>query len=165
MLRLELPYPPSTNHYYRHIGHVTLISRKGREYRAAVVALLQTLGVRPLSGPLDVRLELYPPDRRRRDCDNAQKPVLDSLQHGGAYHDDNQIVHLETWKLTPQKGGLAVVCIEEVTDVANLRPGQRDIIPIGRERRRRADSEVGSELPRRQSRRMRAASAPPGLAG
>jgi Holliday junction resolvase RusA-like endonuclease len=165
MLRLELPYPPSANHYYRHIGHVTLISRRGRAYRAAVVAMLQALGIRPLSGPLDVRLELYPPDRRRRDCDNAQKPVLDALQHGGAYHDDSQIVHLETWKLAPLKGGKAIVCIEEVVDVASLRPEQREIIPIGRERRRRAGSDLGSELPRRQGRRVRGAGPAPGLAG
>src|SRR5262249_13767077 len=130
MLRLELPYPPSTNHYYRHIGHVTLISRRGRAYREAVVKLLHDLGVSPLSGPLDLRLELYPPDRRRRDCDNAQKPVLDSLQHGGAYHDDSQIVHLETWKLAPLKGGMAVVVIQEVANVADLRPNEPATIPI-----------------------------------
>lgn len=154
MLTLELPYPPSTNHYYRHLGHVTLISSRGRAYRDAVVALLAALGVRPLSGPLDLRLELYPPDRRRRDCDNAQKPVLDALQHGGAYHDDSQIVHLETWKLAPLKGGKAVVFILEVADAANLRPGQPKTIPIRGKRRRRGSSDVGSELPRRQGRRV-----------
>jgi hypothetical protein len=29
--------------------------------------------------------DLAPPDRRRRDIDNVQKPLLDALQHGGAY--------------------------------------------------------------------------------
>jgi Holliday junction resolvase RusA-like endonuclease len=40
MLIPELPFPPSLNHYYRRLGHVTLISRRGRAYRDAVVALL-----------------------------------------------------------------------------------------------------------------------------
>lgn len=165
MLTLELPYPPSTNHYYRHIGHVTLISRRGRAYREAVIALLHSLRIRPLNGPLDLRLELYPPDRRRRDCDNAQKPVLDSLQHGGAYHDDSQIVHLETWKLTPIKGGKAIVTIQEVVDAANLRPNEPATIPLRGRRSRGADSEVGSELPRRQGRRVCGAGQKRGKAG
>jgi hypothetical protein len=120
-----------------------------------VIALLHSLGIRPLSGPLDLRLELYPPDRRRRDCDNAQKPVLDALQHGGAYHDDSQIVHLETWKLAPIKGGKAVVVIEEVTDVADLRPNEPATIPLDRGRRGRRDQEMAPELPRRENHRVR----------
>ena len=29
MLELRLPYPPSVNHYWRRVGHRTLISRSG----------------------------------------------------------------------------------------------------------------------------------------
>ncbi len=123
MLTLELPFPPSLNHYYRHLGHVTLISRRGRAYRDAVIALLAGLGIQPMNGDLAVRLLLYPPDRRRRDADNAQKAVLDALQHGGAYQDDSQIVRLETWKLAPQKGGKVVVQIEALPDGTHVRPG------------------------------------------
>ena len=36
MIELTLPWPPSTNTYYRNIAGKTLISAKGREYRAAV---------------------------------------------------------------------------------------------------------------------------------
>lgn len=34
MLILEIPYPPSVNHYYRRVGNRMLISREWREYRA-----------------------------------------------------------------------------------------------------------------------------------
>ena len=39
MLEVELPYPPSINHYWRRVGPKTLISREGRRFRASVVAI------------------------------------------------------------------------------------------------------------------------------
>lgn len=90
----ELPYPPSVNHYWRHVGWRTLISREGRRYRKEVVALLAAQRARPLSGRLFVRVTVYPPDGHRRDLDNVQKALLDALQQGGAFHDDSQIDEL-----------------------------------------------------------------------
>jgi crossover junction endodeoxyribonuclease RusA len=113
MLTLELPFPPSLNHYYRHLGHVTLISRRGRAYREAVMALLAAQGIKPLSGPLDLAVELFPPDRRKRDADNFHKCLSDALQHAGVFHDDSQVVRLEIWKRDPVKGGRAVVRIRQ----------------------------------------------------
>ena len=97
-MELELPYPPSINHYYRHVGPRVLISRDGRKYRERVVNILKANGVKPLDGPLRMTIEIYPPDKRRRDIDNTQKSLWDSLQHGGAYHDDSQIVRFEVIK-------------------------------------------------------------------
>jgi crossover junction endodeoxyribonuclease RusA len=91
MLQIELPYPPSVNHYYRRVGPRTLISRQGRRYRERVCAILRALSVPELDGHLIMELELYPPDRRRRDLDNAQKGLWDALAHGGLYRDDSQI--------------------------------------------------------------------------
>lgn len=95
MMEFDLPFPPSVNHYYRHVGPRTLISRRGRAFRSRVCAILAAARVRPFDGPIRVEIEVYPPDRRRRDIDNVQKALLDALQHGGAYHDDSQIVKLE----------------------------------------------------------------------
>jgi crossover junction endodeoxyribonuclease RusA len=36
-------------------------------------------------------MDAFPPDHRRRDLDNIQKPVLDALEHAGVYEDDSQI--------------------------------------------------------------------------
>ncbi|MBX3452484.1 MAG: RusA family crossover junction endodeoxyribonuclease [Planctomycetaceae bacterium] len=73
VLRFVLPFPPSVNRYYRNIGYRTLLSRAGREYRQQVCALLAGRVGQPLSGLLEVRLDLFPPDRRRRDWDNFHK--------------------------------------------------------------------------------------------
>lgn len=51
-------------------------------------------------GPLAIRIEMFPPDQRRRDCDNVQKSVLDAMQHGGLFWDDSQVV----WLLTVKRG-------------------------------------------------------------
>ncbi len=44
MIELELPFPPSVNHYYRRVGPRTLISREGRRFRERVCALLAAAG-------------------------------------------------------------------------------------------------------------------------
>jgi crossover junction endodeoxyribonuclease RusA len=41
-------------------------------------------------------MDVYPPDRRRRDIDNLQKGPLDAMEHAGVYADDSQI----DWLLT-----------------------------------------------------------------
>ena len=90
---LTLPYPPSVNHYWRRVGLHTLISREGRTFRRNVCALLGGGGPRkpPTGGRIALAMDAFPPDRRRRDLDNIQKPVLDALEHAGIYADDSQI--------------------------------------------------------------------------
>lgn len=93
---MTLPYPPSVNHYWRRVGPRTLISREGRTFRASVCALLARGGGNgprkpPSGGRIALAMDAFPPDRRRRDLDNLQKPVLDALQHAGVYEDDSQI--------------------------------------------------------------------------
>ena len=111
---LSLPYPPSTNHYWRHVGPRTLISREGRRYRERVCALLAASGLKRLDGRLSVTITLFVPDRRRRDIDNAQKAVLDSLAHAHVYRDDSQVDELTTRRGAVTTGGLCIVEIEEI---------------------------------------------------
>ena len=115
-LQFDLPYPPSVNHYWRRVGARTLISRQGRAFRETVCSLLALRRLHPLDGWLKVHLQIYPPDRRRRDVDNIQKPVLDALQHAGVYHDDFQIVSLITDRMQPVQDGRLEVSITQVTD-------------------------------------------------
>ena len=116
MIEFELPFPPSVNHYYRRVGPRTLISREGRRYRDRVAAVLAASGVRPLNGSLALRIELYPPDRRRRDLDNAQKALWDALEHGGAYHDDAQVKKVVAEMFGPVPGGRVIVRIHSAGD-------------------------------------------------
>jgi crossover junction endodeoxyribonuclease RusA len=113
MIELELPFPPSVNHYYRRVGPRTLISREGRAYREKVCSLLAALRVPIFTGPLDVEIEVFPPDRRRRDLDNLQKSLLDSLQHGELYEDDSQIAKLTIEKQECVAGGMVIVRVQE----------------------------------------------------
>ncbi len=111
-MHLELPFPPSVNHLWRRVGHRTLLSRGGRAFRRSVQAVLSARGVQPIAGRLAVTIDVYPPDRRRRDLDNALKALLDALQHGGAYHDDAQIDDLHIRRCECVPGGR--VCIRLV---------------------------------------------------
>lgn len=102
MFKLKLPFPPSVNTYWRHVGNRVLVSKKGRQYQAAVGSLLHRKGIQTHEGELIVDIRLIPPDRRRRDVDNSLKALLDAMQFGGAYHDDAQIVRLTVEKHQPQ---------------------------------------------------------------
>ena len=44
-----------------------------------------------ITGPIDVLVNLLPPDKRRRDIENTAKCLLDSLTHAGLWLDDYQI--------------------------------------------------------------------------
>ena len=111
---LTLPYPPSVNHYWRRVGPHTLISREGRTFRRNVCSLLGG-GMRkpPSSGRIALAMDAFPPDRRRRDLDNIQKPVLDALEHAGVYADDSQIDLLVTRRREAVPDGRLLVTFEE----------------------------------------------------
>ena len=126
MIVVTLPYPPSVNHYWRHVGPRVLISRQGREYREFVRPILAAIRREPLTGPLAVLMHIYPPDRRRRDLDNTQKALLDSLQAAGLYVDDSQIVDLHLIKSAVVAGGKVVAQIEEIQEC------HENDIPTGR---------------------------------
>lgn len=99
MTVLELPWPPSVNHYWRSVtkgrlaGRV-LISEKGRKFRADVEAIVARHQIQTLTARLSVAIDVFPPDRRRRDIDNLSKSILDSLVHSGVIEDDSLIDRL-----------------------------------------------------------------------
>lgn len=101
MFEIELPWPPSVNHYYRHVGPRVLISREGRRYRDIVIAKVAAEGIQTLACPVELFIELYPPDNRRRDIDNIQKCLFDAMTAAGIYEDDSQICKLTIIKREP----------------------------------------------------------------
>lgn len=102
MIRLTLPFPPSVNRYWRHVGTRVLISKEGREYRQVVTDLMTSRRIKKHEGDLIVDIRLVPADRRRRDVDNSLKALLDAMQAGGAYDDDSQITRLTVEKVEPE---------------------------------------------------------------
>ena len=110
----ELPWPPSVNHYYRHVGPRVLISRDGRRYRERIVSMMRLGETEKHYGPVELFIELYPPDNRRRDVDNSLKCLLDTFTHAGLYDDDSQICKLTVIKREPMPpDGMAYIRICE----------------------------------------------------
>jgi len=114
MIELTLPWPPTANTYYRHVGHEVKISEKGRAYRKAVAdQVLIQRGAKQLTGRLSVGIVAHAPDKRKRDLDNLFKAVLDSLTHAGVWLDDSQIDVLSIRR--EAVGGMLKVQVVEVT--------------------------------------------------
>jgi crossover junction endodeoxyribonuclease RusA len=91
LITLTLPFPPSVNGYWRAVKGRQIISKAGRDYRAAVVAQIMPMRLRKLTEKLRVDLVLCEPNNIRRDVDNWLKAPLDALTHAGLWIDDHQI--------------------------------------------------------------------------
>ncbi|MEN0584465.1 MULTISPECIES: RusA family crossover junction endodeoxyribonuclease [unclassified Kosakonia] len=126
-MKLILPFPPSVNTYWRapNKGPLKgrhLISAAGRKYQsdacAAIIEQLRRLP-KPSSEPASVEVILYPPDARRRDIDNYNKALLDSLTHAGVWEDDRQVKRLLVEWGPVVKGGRVDVTITLLNKVVN----------------------------------------------
>lgn len=108
-----LPFPPSVNACWRVFKNRSIISKRGREYRAEVINHMKCIGLceESLSGRLSVRLELYPPDSRRRDIDNYCKATFDAISHAKFWIDDEQIDTLTIKRMHKEKGGFVKVIV------------------------------------------------------
>lgn len=129
-VRLELPFPPSVNRYWRHVGMGggvrVLLSREGRRYKAAVWATVRARGGtgEPLTGRLAVDVRLYPPDRLRRDIDNfGGKALLDALTDAGVWQDDSQLDELRIRRCAVCPGGRCLVDIRRLDGATATRDG------------------------------------------
>ena len=92
-MTLILPWPPSTNKNWGHgKGRVYLV-KKVKTFRMAVASIVMASRMaRPITGNLEVRVTLCPPDKRRRDEDNfAGKALFDAMTRAGVWLDDSQI--------------------------------------------------------------------------
>jgi Holliday junction resolvase RusA-like endonuclease len=122
MITFELPWPPSVNHYYRHVGPRVLISKQGRVYRDVVAARIRDSKVKTFGKWVVLEIQLYPPDRRRRDIDNVLKCILDTLTVAELYNDDSQVKFLSVEKLEPlPPEGMVVLTIKEYSKCLNYR--------------------------------------------
>ncbi len=115
MIEITLPWPPSVNHYWRRCKDRYFISAEGKNYRETVNYLsLKARDKFSVEDRLEMIIQAYPPDKRRRDLDNVLKSLLDSLQHAGVYSDDSQIDSLSIERKLPLRGEV-VVTIQSLT--------------------------------------------------
>lgn len=115
LCRITTDWPPSVNRYWRNNRGRTHIAKHGIDYREHVrEEVFAECLERQLTGRLRVLIELYPPDRRKRDIDNTAKAILDSLQKSGLFVDDEQIDDLRIVRRELLPPGRAVITVEEV---------------------------------------------------
>jgi crossover junction endodeoxyribonuclease RusA len=124
-LVIELPFPPSVNHYWgtRVVGKgkrafiQRYVAAAGQKFKQAVHEQFLVDDIRQkFSGPLACTVELYPPCNRRRDCDNYCKGLLDALGSAGLYDDDSQIIELHIRMHAKRAPGSVRVTIEPTRD-------------------------------------------------
>lgn len=115
---VELPWPPSVNTYWRHpssgpLAGRHLISEVGRSYRQevwhATVNHREMIDCR-----IGMKIEAFPPDKRRRDLDNILKSLLDSLVFSKVIVDDSLIDELCICRREVSAIGAVVVTIEKL---------------------------------------------------
>ncbi len=115
MLVLSLPFPPSMNTYWRTFRGMTVLSKQGREFKAAVADYCVEYRVPKLGdSKLRISMVLFPRDKRKIDIDNRIKAVLDALQDAGVFDDDFQVDELSIVRGKPIKGGAIRVLIEQI---------------------------------------------------
>lgn len=111
-------WPPSVNHAWQHSGKRTYLSKAGKEFRkniehaVMIHRIEKKMPVEALVERLDVCIQLFPPDNRRRDIDNYFKASLDAFTHSKVWKDDYQVKRLTSEWGEGVKGGAFRVVIK-----------------------------------------------------
>jgi crossover junction endodeoxyribonuclease RusA len=91
------------------------ISKAGKEFKAQVSDYVVEYRVPKLgSARLEMKVVLYPRDRRKQDIDNRIKALWDALGDAGVFDDDEQIDILMVSRGEIKKGGGCLVIIQEI---------------------------------------------------
>lgn len=106
-LRWSIPYPPfGTNHMYVWTGRggQRRLCTPAEKWRDRIIVQLRDGGQpKPPPGLLSLRLDLYPPDARKRDVDGPIKLAQDAIADALGF-DDYRIVLLMVRRHPPSKG-------------------------------------------------------------
>ena len=117
---MMLPYPISTNRYWRNFKGRVCISREAKAYKAECAHIAKVSGCQKTDKPVAMTIVLYPRQNADGsaskiclDLDNALKVLFDALQ-GIAYDNDKQIRQIVAEiSHTPRPNGAVEVEIME----------------------------------------------------
>lgn len=100
-----------------------VISARGQEYRTnqilSIKMQLYKQSLKYIDTPLKCIIDLYLPDKRKRDIDNILKCLLDTLTHSGVYVDDSLIydLHVIKHKFDKSMSNFVIVKLEKLENV------------------------------------------------
>lgn len=118
-MQIEMPYPISTNRYWRNFRGRPVVSKEAKDYRREIALRTHQNGLyAPIDGPVRVDATLHPKkplkpsksEPRCIDIDNALKVMLDALQ-GIAYENDSQVREIHIKRGEPVEGGALIVTV------------------------------------------------------
>ena len=102
-ITLTLPFPPSVNNYTAIVHGRKILSKRGREWQKQAEADLLMQKPGRIAGEFEIEIEYVQPDRRRRDVDNLNKPILDALVKAGITSDDSDCIRMTATKQPADK--------------------------------------------------------------
>lgn len=109
-IRLDLPYPPSVNTYWRSNGKRRYISPAGVKFTEEVSLIVKMQKPKTFADKqVAISVMIHPRSKRKFDLDNTLKAILDALMKAGMYDDDSQIEYIEIARGEKIDGGKAVV--------------------------------------------------------
>lgn len=112
---LYLPYPPSGNHMWKHAGGKHYLTKQAMAYYSQVAYVIAQAGMAMnLEDRLHVEVDVYPPDKRRRDLSNVIKVLEDACTKAGLWQDDSQIDSLVIKRMAVMKGGAIGLRLEPI---------------------------------------------------
>jgi crossover junction endodeoxyribonuclease RusA len=123
MIILNLPLPPSVNSYRTIFRGRMGISKAGREFKEQVQDYVVEYRVPKLgSARLEMKVVIYPRDRRKQDIDKRIKALWDALGDAGVFDDDEQIDVLLIERGEIKKGGGVLVMIDILDKIEENSP-------------------------------------------
>jgi crossover junction endodeoxyribonuclease RusA len=123
MLILDLPLPPSVNHYWGQHGHRKYVSKAGVAFKAQVSDYVIEYRVPKLgTARLAMTVVLFPKDRRKQDIDNRIKALWDALADAGVFDNDEQIDTLFIERGEIKKDGGCRVYIDIIDKIKENTP-------------------------------------------
>ena len=116
-MRIDLPLPPSVNHYWGQSGVCKYLSKDARDFRLLVQLACKFQHV-PNYGDarLSIIVIIHAKNYNRQDLDNRIKPLFDALTHAGVYDDDSQIDCFMVKRGEVMRDGKCVVYINKMGD-------------------------------------------------
>ena len=99
------------------------ISKAGKEFKAQVSDYVNEYRVPKLGAArLEMKVVLYPRDKRKQDIDNRIKALWDALGDAGVFDDDEQIDILLIERGEIKKGGGCLVIIDILDKIEENAP-------------------------------------------